>query len=753
MHALLTVSKVEPEELLRIAAKAAPESKAMSSCSMVPAVANARYHILVGDKMSDVVRVRYTCYKGFELDGEHEIECYGDDGKWDPEPPTCIPSEERLKQCGEPPFVSNGIVFKLPEKPGEPKLVQYMCENGYGMIGNHTLYCIDGVWRSASTEAEPPKCVPWEIKSSTSPVVLTSTLETTKEKASTFNQRERQCGQPKDVEGAFVWLLDGSIDDPIEIEYRCHEKGHSIPIDTRFVCSDGQWHRRNPSPNFESLLKCIPNEIIDQTYQLNDPLTMPQAEERNGKQILKKVLMKISISNVSGHILDCGPEPLVLHATSHRISHNVVKYECMSSLTMVGSSVIYCLPIGLWSEPPYCVYVPITSTASTPFEEAKCSARVPVVRNAIHQIINGTRNHPKIIRYHCLSGYILEGPSDVHCKNGVWARGPKCVKNENGTIIFKEEAPAHGQQELPLSPPLAEHFNPSWALPSIAKEVGDYNTFNFDNYYGKIPVTTPQQESYCTKMPHFLNGYFLAVPSPIHRGAVKSIRFVCKPGYLLFGPESADCLPGEQWTEIPYCEEVPKPVRQSCKPVPHVLGGKFAVLEGSQMHPTKVRYFCDQGLRMFAFGGTAGILSCDMETGNWIPEPPNCDPQHETVDDTFIVPDINLRVSGSEKPLFTAVTKSSSQPTATVPSTTPSTTSSTTTTTRPTTTQPMCQHLPALESSKYVLITEGPSAIAVLVCNEGFQMPSGVLPIIRCRNGEWDPNPLPTCEHAGKNFF
>lgn len=76
-------------------------SEGETTCS-TPAVANS---VTSGGNVS-VYRVgdnvTVTCGQGFQLDGAKQITC-GSDGKWQPDPPRCLPSPEKTTEMLDSP--------------------------------------------------------------------------------------------------------------------------------------------------------------------------------------------------------------------------------------------------------------------------------------------------------------------------------------------------------------------------------------------------------------------------------------------------------------------------------------------------------------------------------------------------------------------------------------------------------------------------------------------------------------------------
>ncbi|XP_072135097.1 P-selectin-like [Mobula birostris] len=89
----------------------------------------------------------YSCDEGHSLTGQETIRCTGT-GAWSHPPPNCT-----VMKCDHPPTISNGTVTE-----GEEWLygaeASYLCDEGYTLTGQETIYCTDtGHWSHP-----PPIC-------------------------------------------------------------------------------------------------------------------------------------------------------------------------------------------------------------------------------------------------------------------------------------------------------------------------------------------------------------------------------------------------------------------------------------------------------------------------------------------------------------------------------------------------------------------------------------------------------------------
>ncbi|KAL1775343.1 complement factor H isoform X1 [Sigmodon hispidus] len=119
-----------------------------NSCGDPPHVENATIVTSSMIKYPPNERVRYECNKPFELFGEVEVMCQN--GIWT-EPPKC---KDSTGKCGPPPPIVNGDITSFPRNVYPPlSSVEYQCKHLYELQGNKKITCRNGEW------SEPPKCL------------------------------------------------------------------------------------------------------------------------------------------------------------------------------------------------------------------------------------------------------------------------------------------------------------------------------------------------------------------------------------------------------------------------------------------------------------------------------------------------------------------------------------------------------------------------------------------------------------------
>ncbi|XP_072305261.1 C4b-binding protein alpha chain-like [Eucyclogobius newberryi] len=136
------------------------EEGAVTVTCPAPEVAGAKKGVAREYKVGDVLSV--TCNPGFQMKGDKQITC-DSDGKWQPNPPQCVPPKNTPGQCGVPnPAGSNAFLapkYKAQKSFSSGDTVSYMCEVGYTPNGgNKYRKCSRGQWTALTLKCRRRLC-------------------------------------------------------------------------------------------------------------------------------------------------------------------------------------------------------------------------------------------------------------------------------------------------------------------------------------------------------------------------------------------------------------------------------------------------------------------------------------------------------------------------------------------------------------------------------------------------------------------
>ena len=107
--------------------------------------------------------VTFSCNTGYNLSGNHSIECLSN-GKWNASSPTCDPVD-----CSDPVNCSDPVDCSDPGAPDNGQaqgniytytsIVTFSCNTGYNLSGNHSIECLsNGKWNASSPTCDPVDC-------------------------------------------------------------------------------------------------------------------------------------------------------------------------------------------------------------------------------------------------------------------------------------------------------------------------------------------------------------------------------------------------------------------------------------------------------------------------------------------------------------------------------------------------------------------------------------------------------------------
>ncbi|NXE92797.1 CR1L protein, partial [Menura novaehollandiae] len=91
--------------------------------------------------------VTFTCNRGYTLQGSRSSTC-GADSRWTPPLPVCTRGECPEVTCPRPPSIANGLHSgRSSDKFSQGATVSYSCREGYQLLGNVSITCMEArVW-------------------------------------------------------------------------------------------------------------------------------------------------------------------------------------------------------------------------------------------------------------------------------------------------------------------------------------------------------------------------------------------------------------------------------------------------------------------------------------------------------------------------------------------------------------------------------------------------------------------------------
>ncbi|RUS77677.1 hypothetical protein EGW08_014574 [Elysia chlorotica] len=348
--------------------------------------------------------ITIVCNPGFQLtDSTNTRKCIH--GSWyPPSPPMCLPIILPVPpisaSCATPPAVLNGIV---QDSNGS---ATYPMPKG----SRATVVCNEGYFSPDSSQPRfEIECNGFGMWSKADGGLHISCTA-------------KPCQSPPNVPRAtfrFLPPAEDSKSSSLEVEYICNNNSVLVDpsIETKLACRNGQWEGSIPT--------CVPRTNCELTGSI-----------LNGVWNVKED----SIKTYPHYGLEVGEE---------------IKYQCHTGYKLVGSSVLKCMPQGLWSsEVPECIpesepvyYCP----RLPPLQNGKCVCADAKENSDISFCMPFRRGSR--VECSCWQGYNLQGSPILTC--GYNARFndpmPTCVQNFDESPGLIEMPPYKGNRERPYN--------------------------------------------------------------------------------------------------------------------------------------------------------------------------------------------------------------------------------------------------------------------------------------------------------------
>lgn len=373
--------------------------------------------------------VRYTCEKGYELEGEPVRQCLS--GRlWTKDAPVCRPVS-----CGDPGAVANGIAHGHAHV--YPEVLGYECNRGFVLKGSDTIACqANGRWSGQKPRCEPVVCGPpevptdvvfkgeafsynSEIELSCQPGFLLQGKSISVCQADGTWSHESptcvltNCGKPSPIPNGRVSGSEFGFNS--KVKYDCDE-GYTLNGEATRVCqSDGLWDK--PAPRCD-VISCDPPEDISHGFLNGSSFNYDDVVEYvcfDGYEVVGDPILRCSAQGSwVGTVPECRPCVCALPVVKFgavlgrdRACGDQVHFQCDGGYKLLGPSQAVCEKGGVWSPG-----VPICG-------RGRCSAAPPTVPNAVQQGSSATFSDTII--YRCRPGYRAKGHPYLTCgRDGRW---------------------------------------------------------------------------------------------------------------------------------------------------------------------------------------------------------------------------------------------------------------------------------------------------------------------------------------------
>ncbi|XP_013383226.1 sushi, von Willebrand factor type A, EGF and pentraxin domain-containing protein 1 [Lingula anatina] len=612
--------------------------------------------------------ITYSCVEGFSIHGDSTRKCK-ENGQWSGTEPKC-----EIVKCGKPLHVShgghNGSHFSYSE------IIEFYCDKGYEMVGSPIAHCLsNGKWSSMSPVCVMVTCpMPNEIENGEllfSSNMYGGTVEYmchegfeligNKSHACQADKtwsgnipycEQIMCPHPEDPPNGHVITSDLSYGQVVG--YACNPGFELNGVRMRQCVGNGIWSEEAPNC---TIISCPPlTKISHGTIQGN--------KTHFGSSVSYSCEMGFEISGPSvrsctehGTWSDKTPKCIPIKCQEPGLLANgkiygnnftygeVIKFRCQTGYTLKGPSSSQCKVNKQWSgKTPICTVdvcetptkIPhgkiigdnFTFSATIAFicdpgyrlegssvrqciAKGKWSGKTPSCRPIAcipppsldnGYIIGENFTYGQVVQYVCNSGYNLHGPSEKQCQEDrTWTGGtPSC-----SLVTCSVPLPIPHGNILGEKYYFNETIEYRCAKGYELKGSPFRRCLTDGNWSGNEPKCSPVSCGIPDPVP---NGYFNGTEYTFH----KVVHYSCLTGYKLAGVPERTCLPNKQWSgENPTCTIV------SCPKPADLQNG---VLFGEEyVFGSAISYMCEKGYKLEG----SHIMYCQQD-GTWTGSSPVC---------------------------------------------------------------------------------------------------------------------------------
>lgn len=373
--------------------------------------------------------VKYTCEKGYELEGEPMRQCVSG-RQWTNDAPICRPVS-----CGNPGAIGNGTVHGGAYM--YPEVLRFQCSPGFVLKGSDTIACqADGRWNGQKPLCEPIFCglpkVPSDITFKGESYSYNNEIELICQTGfllqgksisicqadGTWSHKSPTCVPARCVKPSPIpngQVLGSEFGFNSKVKYECGEGYTLNGAPTRICQSDGLWDK--PEPRCD-IVSCDPPEDISHGFLNGSSFNYDDVVEYicfDGYEVVGDPILRCSAQGFwVGTVPLCQPcictIPMLKFGVVFGRNHacgDQVHFQCDDGYKLLGPSQAVCEKGGLWSPG-----VPLCG-------RGRCSAAPPTLPNAVQQ--GGSATFSDTVIYRCRPGYRPKGYPHIYCgRDGRW---------------------------------------------------------------------------------------------------------------------------------------------------------------------------------------------------------------------------------------------------------------------------------------------------------------------------------------------
>ncbi|XP_077864038.1 sushi, von Willebrand factor type A, EGF and pentraxin domain-containing protein 1-like, partial [Saccoglossus kowalevskii] len=569
---------------------------------------DVNYAVVNGENYVYESIVEFICEPGYKMIGNSNVICQ-ETGKWTI-PPVCSPVS-----CGPPTSVSHGSV--LGEGYTYKQTVQYQCDVGYILIGEHERTCQnDGSWGGESPVCQiiscgPPKVVDkatqtgdrytfgnavnykcdvgYRLQGNKTIICLADSKWTAGPMCNPVD-----CGRPDEIDNGVATVHGTTFKE--RTTYTCN-LGYLLEGDSHRDClEDGSWSGEAPECRIVTCGTAVDLHHASHNgsgiHQYDDAVhyRCHVGYEKQGYHIVKCTDTGEWTDQPTCQPVSCDRLDRLangrIQTSGHTYQHNAT-YNCDKGYHLLGNSVRTCLANKTWSGvSPSCDLI-------------SCGTQ-PEIQHA-RSDNSSEHTYGAVVEFSCNSGYVLSGNSTIICKeNGQWTHPPVC------TPITCQQ-PDAVENAIVSSNGHSYKHKISYRCDIGHQLIGDSERecLADGSWSGEAPLCQIMSCGLPHEVSHadYIGGTFTYG---------SSVRYSCHSGYDLKGYKVIRCLMNGVWTPGPVCTPV------LCKDLEQV-DNAIATFTG-QTFGHRVIYACYTGFQLN--GDSERVCQAN---GEWDGESPVCE--------------------------------------------------------------------------------------------------------------------------------
>ncbi|XP_033056533.1 complement factor H isoform X4 [Trachypithecus francoisi] len=486
--------------------------------------------------------VRFACNSGYKIEGDNEMHC-SEDGVWSKEKPKCVEISCKSPDVIHGSPISQKIIYKENER------FQYKCNTGYEYSERGDSVCTESGWHPL------PSC---EEKTCNAPYIPNGVYSPLRIKHRTGDEIRYQCingFHPATRGNTAKCTSTGWIPAP-----RCALR----PCDYPDIKHGGLYHDSMRRPYFPVPVGKYFSYYCDEHFETPSRSYWDYIHcTQNGWSPAVPCLRKCYFPYLENGYNENNGRKFV--------QGNAIEVACHPGYSLPKEqTTVTCTENG-WSPTPRCIRVKTCSKSSID------------IKNGFISESQYTYALNKQAKYQCKLGYITadgETSGSITCRKTGWSAQPTCIKSCD-MPVFKNARAKNSITWFKLNDTLDYECHDGYES-NTGSTTG--SIVCGDNGWSDLPICYERE----CELPK-IDVHLVPDPKKDQYKVGEVLKFSCKPGFTIVGPNSTQCYHFGLSPDLPTCKEEV----ESCGPPPELLNGNVKVkMKEEYGHSEVVEYYC-----------------------------------------------------------------------------------------------------------------------------------------------------------------